>query len=69
MAEIDLRQGWSLSLAASMFYRRTHYKYYPNVKANTFEIRGGLLITCNTVFRLISECDSGNNQIEPVLLL
>ncbi len=41
MAEIDLRQGWSLSLAASMFYRRTHYKYYPDVKANTFEIRGG----------------------------
>ncbi|MBO7553433.1 MAG: DUF3943 domain-containing protein [Bacteroidaceae bacterium] len=41
MAEIDLRQGWSLSLATSLFYRRTHYKYYPNVKANTFEIRGG----------------------------
>ncbi|MBR3716436.1 MAG: hypothetical protein IKN19_00495 [Bacteroidaceae bacterium] len=42
MAEINLRQGWSISLAASMSYRRTHYKYYPNVKANTFEIRGGL---------------------------
>ena len=42
MAEINLRQGWSISLAASMFYRRTYYKYYPNVKANIFEIRGGL---------------------------
>jgi hypothetical protein len=45
MTEIDLRKGWSLSLGASLFYRRTHYKYYPNVKANTFEVRGGF--TCH----------------------
>lgn len=42
MAELDLGRGWSLLVAASFFNRDTHYKYYSNVKARTYEVRSGL---------------------------
>ena len=40
--ELDLRKNWSLLISSSAFMRRTHYKYYDDVKANTFELRLGL---------------------------
>ena len=43
--EIDLRKGWSLLASASYYNRKTHYRYYDDVKANTFEVRMGL--TCH----------------------
>ena len=42
MTEFDLTPKLSLVGAASYFIRNTHYKYYPNIKARTFEIRAGL---------------------------
>ena len=45
IVEMDLAKGWSLNFAGSFFTRRTHYKYYDDVKASTFELRGGL--TCH----------------------
>ncbi len=42
MLEIDLPKRWSLLAAGSFFSRRTHYKYYPDIKTKTFEIRSGL---------------------------
>ena len=43
LAEIDLTPRLSLTSAASYFVRDTHYKYYPDIKARTFEIRAGLV--------------------------
>ncbi len=40
--EIDLGKNWGVMLNGSYFVRRTHYKYYDDVKANTFEIKAGL---------------------------
>lgn len=42
MVELDLHKNWSLVTSASAFVRRTHYKYYDDVRANTFELRIGL---------------------------
>jgi hypothetical protein len=42
MAVFDIAKNWSIELSGSYFSRHTHYKYYDNVKANTFEIRLGL---------------------------
>ena len=44
MTEFDITRNWSITLAGSYFARRTHYKFYDNVKANTFEIRLGATI-------------------------
>ncbi len=40
--EIDLHREWSLLVAGSYFARTTHYKYYDDVSAKTFELRVGL---------------------------
>ncbi|MCR4603836.1 MAG: DUF3943 domain-containing protein [Prevotella sp.] len=45
MMEVDLKGPWSLAFSASYFSRATHYKYYDDVKTNTFETRLGL--TCH----------------------
>ena len=42
--EFDLRNRWSLVVAGTSFVRRTHYKYFDNVRANTFEFRAGLTV-------------------------
>ena len=44
MTEFDITRNWSITLTGSYFARRTHYKFYDNVKANTFEIRLGATI-------------------------
>ena len=43
LTELDLTPKLSLVGAASYFIRDTRYKYYPNIKARTFEIRAGLV--------------------------
>ncbi len=43
--EIDMNRLWSISFSGSFFARKTHYKYYDDVAANTFEARLGL--TCH----------------------
>ena len=40
--EFDISHNWSIELSGSYFARRTHYKYYDDVKCNTFEVRLGL---------------------------
>lgn len=45
IAEIDLRKNWSIVISSTFFGRKTNYKYYDNVKTNTFEARVGL--TCH----------------------
>ncbi len=42
IVEVDLKSGWSIQSAVSYYLRATHYKYYDNVRANTFEARIGL---------------------------
>ena len=42
MWEFDFRGRLSAVLSASYFLRRTHYSYYPDVEARTFDIRAGL---------------------------
>ena len=42
IVEFDLYRNWSLVVAGTSFIRRTHYKFYENVRANTFEFRMGL---------------------------
>jgi len=42
--EIDLDKRWSLLFSGSFFARKTHYQYYEDVSASTFEIMAGL--TC-----------------------
>lgn len=42
IAQLDIAKNWSLELSGSYYARRTHYKYYDDVKANTFEVRLGL---------------------------
>ena len=44
IAEFDIGRNWSIMLSGSYFSRRTHYKYYDNVKANTFELRLGATV-------------------------
>ena len=40
--EFDLKKNWSIVVSGSRFYRHTHYKFYDNVKAHTFELRIGI---------------------------
>ena len=42
--EIHLARQWSVTLSGSYFSRRTFYRYYPTIHANTFEAKIGL--TC-----------------------
>jgi len=42
IVEVDLKEGWSIRSSLSYFSRITHYKFYDNVKANTFELRVGI---------------------------
>ncbi len=42
--EIHLARQWSFTLSANYYSRRTFYKYYPTVRANTFETKLGF--TC-----------------------
>ena len=42
LLEIDFSSRWSLVAAASYFIRDTHYRDYDDVRARTFEFRGGL---------------------------
>ena len=42
--EMHLARQWSITLSAAYYERRTHYKYYDTVHANTFETKLGL--TC-----------------------
>lgn len=42
--EMHLTRQWSITLSAAYYERRTHYKYYDTVHANTFETKLGL--TC-----------------------
>lgn len=44
IAEFDIARNWSIVLSGSYFARRTHYKYYDDVKANTFELRLGATV-------------------------
>ena len=43
-SEFDIAKNWSITLAGSYYARRTHYKYYDDVKANTFEFRLGATV-------------------------
>ena len=45
MTEVDINENWSMLAAASYFLRSTHYRYYDNIRARTFELRFGL--TCH----------------------
>ena len=42
--DFHLARQWSLTLSGAYYSRRTYYRYYPTVHANTFETRIG--ITC-----------------------
>ncbi len=42
--DIHLARQWSLTLSGAYYVRRTFYKYYPTVRANTFETKIG--VTC-----------------------
>ena len=42
--EMHLARQWSVMLSMAYYSRRTHYKYYDTVRANTFETKLGL--TC-----------------------
>ena len=42
IVEFDVRQQLSVVLSGSYFTRRTHYKYYDDINARTFEVRLGL---------------------------
>ena len=44
ITEFDIARNWSVELSGSYYARRTHYKYYDDVKANTFELRLGVNI-------------------------
>ena len=42
MTEFDVGSRLSLVLSGSYFVRNTHYRYYPDVRARTFDVRAGL---------------------------
>lgn len=44
ITEFDIAKNWSVELSGSYYARRTHYKYYDDVKANTFEVRLGVAV-------------------------
>ena len=42
--EMHLARQWSVTLSGTYYSRRTFYKYYPKVHANTFETKIGLTV-------------------------
>jgi rRNA maturation protein Rpf1 len=44
ITEFDFVRHLSFTLGGSYYVRRTHYSYYDDVKANTFEIKLGLTV-------------------------
>ena len=44
IAEFDIKKNLSIVFSTSYYARRTHYKYYDDVKANTFEFRLGATV-------------------------
>jgi hypothetical protein len=42
VAEFDIAKNWSVELSGAYYARHTHYKYYDDVKAKTFEVRLGV---------------------------
>jgi hypothetical protein len=42
-AEVNMRSGWGLRLAASYFYRNNRYAVLPNRKAHAWEWRAGVM--------------------------
>ena len=44
VTEFDIDRNWSITLSGSYYSRHTHYKYYDDVKANTFELRLGATV-------------------------
>ena len=44
VTEFDIARNWSIVLSASHYSRRTHYKYFDDVEANTFEFRLGATV-------------------------
>ena len=44
ITELDIARNWSIVFSSSYYARRTHYKYYNDVQANTFEIRLGATV-------------------------
>lgn len=44
VTEFDIDRNWSVVLSGYYYSRRTHYKYYDDVKANTFEVRLGATV-------------------------
>ena len=42
ISEYDINNRLSFVLSGSYYYRRTHYKYYEDKNASTFEVRGSL---------------------------
>lgn len=45
LVEIDITPKWSANINGNFFYRRTHYKYYNDVRTRTYDLRFGL--TCH----------------------
>ncbi len=44
ITELDIARNWSIVFSSSYYARRTHYNYYNDVQANTFEIRLGATV-------------------------
>ncbi len=44
VTEFDIARNWSVVLSGSYYVRRTHYHYFDDVKANTFELRLGATV-------------------------
>ncbi|MBQ6209859.1 MAG: DUF3943 domain-containing protein [Prevotella sp.] len=43
MCEMDLKGPWGIIISGSYFSRKTHYKYYDDVAARTFELKAGIV--------------------------
>ena len=44
IAEFDIARNWSIALSGAYYSRHTRYKYFDDVKANTFEVRLGATV-------------------------
>ena len=44
ITEFDMARNWSVSLAGFYYARRTHYKFFDDVTAKTFEVRLGATV-------------------------
>ena len=44
MTEFDIHRNWSIVISGSYYARSTRYKYYDDVRANTFELRLGATV-------------------------